>query len=204
MVCSLWQRSQSYRQPGDRGNSFEPFVYTWIAFNAWAECVTDEERDSEWIRILSSNEHLARQFNACVSKEAGMREALNQFVAFWPVPKVQDWRRNRPYEVVPFVPSERARFFSSNSIAMAPECWLDHHERDEMPPSDWLHFLYAVYRVRCNLFHGEKNPFESTDQQIVRSAFLVLAYFLERLEEFAPVRDGEIDPLIRASMPTER
>ena len=30
--------------------SFEPFIYCWIAFNAWASCVNGEDRDAKMVR----------------------------------------------------------------------------------------------------------------------------------------------------------
>ena len=45
-------------------------------------------------------------------------------------------------------------------------------------PLDWPHTLEALYRVRCNLFHGEKGLDSEMDALIVSSAFRVLVHFL--------------------------
>jgi len=45
---------------------------------------------------------------------------------------------------------------------------------------DWAHTLKAIYRVRCNLFHGEKAIHSEIDQKIVLSAFRVLIHMLKK------------------------
>ena len=44
-------------------------------------------------------------------------------------------------------------------------------------PLDWPHTLAALYRVRCNLFHGEKGRHSEMDQRIVASGFRTLIQF---------------------------
>lgn len=42
--------------------SFEPFIFSWISFNAWGACVTDEDRDIEIIKALKSDHSLSALF----------------------------------------------------------------------------------------------------------------------------------------------
>ena len=51
-----------------------------------------------------------------------------------------------------------------------------HRERSEEVSLNWAHSLKAIYRVRCNLFHGEKAAHSEMDQKIVSSAFRILLY----------------------------
>jgi hypothetical protein len=46
-------------------------------------------------------------------------------------------------------------------------------------PLDWAHTVKAIYRVRCNLFHGEKARTSEDDERIVLAARDVLAVFIE-------------------------
>ena len=48
--------------------------------------------------------------------------------------------------------------------------------------NDLKHFLKAVYQIRCNLFHGDKTPYESTDKALVVWAYNYLLLILHRLE----------------------
>lgn len=41
----------------------------------------------------------------------------------------------------------------------------------------WPHFIQAVYRARCNLFHGEKSAHSEMDRIIVSTALLSLTGF---------------------------
>ena len=43
-------------------NSFEPFIFAWIAFNSWGMCVTEYERDSDIIDALAVNQKLNEDF----------------------------------------------------------------------------------------------------------------------------------------------
>jgi hypothetical protein len=42
-------------------------------------------------------------------------------------------------------------------------------------------FLSVVYQIRCNLFHGNKNPYSDADALLVEAAFNSLLVFLERI-----------------------
>jgi hypothetical protein len=46
-------------------------------------------------------------------------------------------------------------------------------------PLDWPHTLAALYRIRCNLFHGEKAVNSEMDNLIVSIDFRVLLHFLK-------------------------
>ena len=61
-----------------------------------------------------------------------------------------------------------------------PQCWKRHRDAGEEVPLDWAHTLAVLYRVRCNLFHGEKARHSEMDQRIVYLAFRVLVGFFDR------------------------
>jgi hypothetical protein len=56
-----------------------------------------------------------------------------------------------------------------------PRCYFDHGAE---PPLDWLHTLPVLYRVRCNLFHGEKSRSSENDLVVVGAAHQVLLGFV--------------------------
>lgn len=47
------------------------------------------------------------------------------------------------------------------------------HGADSIPV-DWAHTLDALYRVRCNLFHGQKSGGGHEDREILSAAVAVL------------------------------
>ena len=56
-----------------------------------------------------------------------------------------------------------------------PRCFCEHDE----PPGDWSHMLSALYRVRCNPFHGEKVRSFESDRAVVAAARATLATFID-------------------------
>ena len=168
-------------------DSFEPFIYTWFAFNAWAECVTGEERDNKWVKLLALEPTLTAGFDRWPTNRSGqLATTLQSFRNYWPIPKMQDWRRfhlDQPSEMDRHVV---AHLCIQNGIEHAPKCAKWHFDRGEDIPRDWPHFLYAVYRVRCNRFHGKKSPCDLVDQVVVQSAFKVLICFLHDGTQLTP------------------
>ena len=72
-------------------------------------------------------------------------------------------------------------YFDHNLTGFQPSCWRTHESR---PPLDWAHTLETLYRVRCNLFHGEKALDSENDREIVRAAYNILALFARKSELF--------------------
>jgi len=163
---------------------FEPFIFTWIALNAWGECVTDQEQDERWVQDLAQDPSLSQEFTIFLSGADSSRCLAEEFRKFWPIPSVQSWRRAT--DLSPATPDARirAQFFAAQRIRCSPECSFYHFEESGEIPLDWLHFLPAVYRVRCNLFHGEKSPLDRNDGAIVRAAFVPLSQFMDHLGYF--------------------
>jgi hypothetical protein len=173
-IIEGWFRRAIGSLHGSDSECFEPFIFAWIAFNAWAESVTELEQDREWVSALSRDDFLSEAFGDRVSNtdDEVTREA-ERFRQYWPIPKMQDWRRRSPSEwLANDSDEERLRFFERHNISYEPACAWRHGASSI--PVDWEHFIWATYRVRCNLFHGEKSLHDPHDQIIVASAFRAL------------------------------
>ena len=96
---------------------------------------------------------------------------------------MQEWRRRTAESPDNDTSQGRLDFFEQHRIAYEPSCAQRHGGASSIP-TDWEHFLKATYRVRCNLFHGEKGLLDPHDQVIVASAFRVLAHVIETQEIF--------------------
>jgi hypothetical protein len=159
-------------------SSFEAFIYLWIAFNGWAACVTGKDADREWQRALIADPNLNEQFDRLASKETATRAAAHGFAELWPIFRVADLRargidcRSGAYESRAAM--TRA-YLDSGARQFAPRCYLEHDE----VPLDWGHILASLYRVRCNLFHGEKARSSENDRLVVARACETLLAFLE-------------------------
>lgn len=156
-----------------RSDPFEAFIYAWIGFNGWATCVCDEDTDSRLIQMLQVDPGVTANFADLMSRDQ-FRAAAYAFSSFWPIFRVSDLpdaiRRRRPEKKGRRAVTEH---YHSNcpTAARAPDCHLTHSS--PMDP-DWAHTLEALYRVRCNLFHGQKSGGGMEDQAILRAAVAVL------------------------------
>lgn len=168
-------------------NCFEPFIFTWIALNAWGECVTGQESDKDWVRSLALDQSLNDSFSIYLAEphSGGSRNTAERFRAYWPIPRVQVWGRDRSRRPTTNNVKDRARFFDEHRIPCEPACAVQHFDHDEQIPLNWEHFLTATYRVRCNLFHGEKSPYDPVDAEIVCASFQTLVGFMKMLGHFS-------------------
>lgn len=163
----------------DPGDSFEPFIYAWIAFNGWASCCTDLDQDRQIIEALSKSTELVQRFDQSLAESDAIRASADRFRSMWPVFKVKDLRRRR---IRMFQEMDRqskiAHYFQQGADNFAPLCYRRHMDSGEEVPLDWPHVLSAIYQVRCNLFHGDKAPHLETDRILVHSGFQTLVQFL--------------------------
>lgn len=170
--------SRAWQQRDDVYTVFESFIFAWFSVNAWAACVTGLDNDSQFIKRLQSSQKLALQFDEMIALDAEFSEAASEFYKFWPIFKAQQLRRSgvrarqdmNRQEVI-------AQYFSAGIRDFEPRCWNSHQEAGELVPLDWPHTLAAIYRVRCNLFHGEKSAHSEMDRDIVNAAFRTLIVF---------------------------
>jgi len=160
-------------------DSFEPFIFSWIAFNGWASCLTDEDHDAEIIRKIGNCPNLRKEFGKLVKQDIRFKADLVRFSELWPVFKALDIRKAGYFR--PLSNDRKAvvaEYFNKiPDVQFSPKCARFHKNET---PKDWPHTLHTIYRVRCNLFHGEKSPHSEMSAQIVKAAFVVLIGFLDK------------------------
>jgi hypothetical protein len=179
LIKSWFDRAWKSRdcEPND---SFEPFIFTWISFNGWAACVTEKDSDRDWLKSLMSSIQLCQDYENIIKQDSYLSQCAHEFYDLWPIFKAQEIRRRgvqRCYE------GNRNdvtnHYIKSNIRNYEPQCWKRHNDERSKVPLDWPHTLSAIYRVRCNLFHGEKFAHSEMDVSIVSSAFRVLVNFIK-------------------------
>jgi hypothetical protein len=141
---------------------FGSFIYAWIAINGWASCCSGKESDTELVDAMASDPVLQNEFEA-LKKDPGYRDWAEAFRDQWPIVKVADLRREGVRQAL-----------------RGPRCYERHVKEGEFCPLDLAHTLAAAYRVRCDLFHGEKSVDLDRDRDIVSAAANTLVPFLER------------------------
>lgn len=161
--------------------SFEPFIYCYISFNAWAACVTEIDIDRKIIDCLGADDACAKTFDELLKSNARFYASANKFHAMWPIFRASEIRR------------QGIRHPKDTDRASLIKHYLDHgvsqyepHESRDLCltgqiPINWQNFLNAAYRVRCNLFHGEKSLNSEQDAKIVGSAFRSFILIFDKL-----------------------
>lgn len=160
-------------------DSFEPFIYAWFAVNGWAACVSEVDQDSRFIRALSHDQTLSEGFNRLIADpKSAFAEHARAFYELWPIFEVKELRRRRLLRIMSGDrPKIVQAYLAAGAENFKPDCWKRHRDAGEAVPLDWCHTLNAIYRVRCNLFHGEKAAHSEMDQQVVFSSFQTLVHF---------------------------
>lgn len=174
---------KAWAQRDDDEPIFESFIFAWFAVNSWAACVTGEDGDRIYVQRLSRDAGLQRRFKKLLDENAQFKNAVQSFHGMWPIFKAQQIRR-AGVQAGPELSRQDvvAHYFDAGVTEFAPACWLDHRSAGEAVPINWAHTLEALYRVRCNLFHGEKSAHSEMDRAIVRAAFDTLVLFFRGAE----------------------
>ena len=160
---------------------FERFIFAWFSFNGWAACVTDTDRDAELITALAADAKMYRDFDVLLSRpNSTLKLHAKQFAELLPIFDVKTLRRSRLF----YAGFENRRqgieaYLNEGITAFEPKCWKRHKDAGEDMPLDWPHILKPMYKVRCNLFHGQKSAHSEMDRLIVSSAFLTLIHFVK-------------------------
>lgn len=178
-----WFQKASDLDDAPPEESFEPFIFAWFAVNAWAACVMNCDQDSEIMKKLIQDQSLNEKFNRLFKDDIEFHMRATAFAECWPIFEVKSLKRlnvNRSGEA-----TRREivnEYLEAGAERFEPRCWKKHLDLGEPCPCDWPHTIAAIYRVRCNLFHGEKSPYSLIDQTIVHSAFRVLVDFFRKAE----------------------
>jgi hypothetical protein len=179
-LISNWLKRAWKKRNCEPEEIFEPFIYTWISFNGWAACITELDHDREWLDALMVDQAIAAKFEMMVGdSDSPVSRYGHQFREMWPIFKAKEIRR---VGILPLNKGDRQdivrRYLAADLRDYEPNCWTKHRNAGESTPLDWQHTLNALYQVRCNLFHGEKDSQSETDGLIVSRAFGVLVHFL--------------------------
>lgn len=181
-LISAWFQRAWQERNCQMDEAFEPFIFAWFAFNGWAACVTDQDRDREIIDALAADAQINSDFAQAIRDNADVRQAVNNFFELLPIFDVKSLRRRGILRNETESRRERVNYYLSNGANIfEPRCWQRHHDAGEATPIDWGHFINAVYKVRCNLFHGLKAAHSEMDQVIVHSSYLALVKFLNEV-----------------------
>jgi hypothetical protein len=153
--------------------------FEWFALNGWAACVSGADRDRDYLDALMCDQTMCDDFARLLSDPANpFGSYATSFAQLWPIFEVKHLRR---LGVMRYSSGDRDSivncYLTSGAQKFEPPCWKRHRDAGEQVALDWPHTLTALYRVRCNLFHGEKAAHSEMDQRVVSGAFRTLLHF---------------------------
>ncbi len=161
---------------------FKAFISCWVAFNAWAACVTDHDTDWKWKLCLMKDAGTVEKFRRLLADDTAFAAKARDFSSYWPIFKAQELRKKHVSSQTGSRDEAIKTYHETYDIKdFQPQCFFIHREAGVNPREaflDWPHTLGALYRVRCNLFHGEKDVGSDNDNKIVLSALRVLSHFM--------------------------
>lgn len=172
VVFNLLEQSQDARRP------FERFMFLWMSFNGWMNCVTNGDFEARMIEELASDLALAAAFERIVlgGDNAGI---IHEFAEWWPIFDVKSIRKVVGIDGL-YQHQYRDEFLEAHSanpkVKRKPERWVAGHR------PRWEDLVWAIYQVRCNLFHGDKASSNPGDVEIVRLAHGAMLICIEQLE----------------------
>jgi hypothetical protein len=169
-----WQARDSQAE-----DCFEAFIFAWFAVNGWAACVADIDQDRAYLDALMHDQAIRSQFAQLLAvSDSAFAASAREFAQQWPIFEVKSLRQRG---ILQLDSGERraaiSRYFAAGATRFEPQCWKRHVDAGAQVPLDWPHTLTALYRVRCNLFHGEKAAHSEMDQRVVSVAFRTLVHF---------------------------
>jgi hypothetical protein len=171
-----WHRRAKQNPTEDFNGPFLRFPQLWFAFNNWAMRVTEAETDRDMIDALAKSPVLKNSFARLLAQSPMFRNAATGFAQFWPIFDVKDIRRKGLRHKFHGLDRQvYTRKMLDARIRHAPEGKFDQDE------PTWDQTIQAVYKVRCNLFHGEKGD-SSDDAGIVNGALQTMLEFIDATE----------------------
>ena len=191
-LIDMWiQRGdgQYLDKENDKDKELFRFIYYWIAFNQMYNFVSDFDEDkSETLRIKQFCDRYGRIIFDSLDFDADYMKIFKErpIVKWFDMPGIYDWRQGEK-GVEEFV---RNRFKGrSNSRDFDKYCkdtaknyvGICNPRGSNSERAEAL--MLSIYRVRCNLFHGSKDPDRERNGRLIHSAAQILEIILPALKE---------------------
>jgi len=136
------------RQNGEN-DYFIKFFMLWICFNAWLEYRSKMNRDADMLNWLIKQTSQNSDLISAYESQKKSNKASFQDSIKWLI-------KSCPI---------------SDSRGQRPDINI----RNE---NDFENIIWVIYRIRCNLFHGSKQPNDSRDQKLVVFATNILNHWI--------------------------
>jgi hypothetical protein len=158
---------------------FDAFIDAWVAFNAIGSNATWFASDVKVVAAFKSDRRCKQTFASLMANDTHFANAVSEFRSMWPISSERDaYKAFKAADALKAsaIPSEAEvmAFCRSGGIKGVP---LD-------DAATWANVLSALYQVRCNLFHGGKNPINPRDRELTAVGHAILTTFIHALNLF--------------------
>ncbi|PKN67572.1 MAG: hypothetical protein CVU57_02395 [Deltaproteobacteria bacterium HGW-Deltaproteobacteria-15] len=177
-------------------NPFMAILSLWIPFNSWLTQVVNRSGlgkpylpfgDYHLVESACRDRMLNARFDSLL-KNGEFHTIAHEFRSLWPIfepatlnfcgiPLWQSWNQpqdRNDYRRECFAKIDGAKTITDHSRIFAPKCFRLHGGEPDDVPLDWSHTLSAIYKVRCNLFHGKKSFAFSGHKKLANLSFRIL------------------------------
>ncbi len=165
------------------GDKFESFIFAWFAFNGWMSCVADTDVDAECIKSIGKSKEMELMVNDLrLHRDSQTLISASRLLEWTPIFDVKSLRRSGLYVSYAHYDNRVERveeYLRNGATVFEPQCWTRHIAANEPVPVDLPHVLNTLYKIRCNLFHGQKAAHSEMDREIVRRAYYTLVNFID-------------------------
>ena len=140
----------------NEGDQFASFVFIWFCFNAWLENLSDRQTD-----------------RAMMDELRGKSDNMTSLIEAYDAVRASDEFFKRSLQ---------------HLMGMSKEEPIRDVRGRKQPISienenDFVNIIEAIYRIRCNLFHGGKDANDPRDQVLVKDAAIILKQWIGKLIE---------------------
>ena len=138
----------------NEGDQFASFVFIWFCFNAWMEHLSNKDTDAEMIKEVAERQQSMVSLIESYNKAISDDDLLKR--------DIRALFRKSQEEPIKDVRGKKS------PISIKGE-------------NDFENIVWAIYRIRCNLFHGGKDANDLRDQVLVKLAAGILKQWVGRL-----------------------
>lgn len=183
-----------YYETNDNMAEFNKFIALWISFNAFYSNYA--KKSSEEVNLLKIAKSFKDDFNLWSKGPEIKRfhKYINDRESGLFIKTIKWWIANiytykeamKSLEKMTREQIEEInKLEESNLYDWIKLTWIEWPKwilvRKYTDQTDIKAFIFVLFQIRCNLFHGEKDPSEEADQIVVKESVLALKAFLKNL-----------------------
>lgn len=151
---------------------FDRFISLWISFNCFfvaEQHLTAKEnskrkgpQERDYLDAVIKNGPYSELYNRLIGSDTPFKNSLQQLLRLI----------NGP---------EHITHFDGKIADMRPDREQEKYAQEFTDITSFKQFILSAYRIRCNLFHGKKNPDVDAEKELVEAMFKPLISFLKEL-----------------------